>query len=174
MWVFGYGSLMWDGWEIKLGCSQKLPGEVQGYQRTFNKASIENWGSKRAPCPTLNLKRVNGAICRGIAFEFSNGNKSKTFDYLKRREGKYFTFPELPVRLDNGTEITAHVPIYNGNNYVIAQSEQEIASIVQRAQGKNGSCLKYIQGIANELTKLGIHDAVVNRLWRIIKDADIS
>lgn len=39
MWVFGYGSLMWDGWEQEFGCLRRCVAVLKGYRRTFNKAS---------------------------------------------------------------------------------------------------------------------------------------
>jgi cation transport regulator ChaC len=38
MWVFGYGSLMWDHWETQFGCLRSLVADLPGYQRVFNKA----------------------------------------------------------------------------------------------------------------------------------------
>jgi cation transport regulator ChaC len=47
MWVFGYGSLMWDGWEQALG-GQRADGAVlPDYRRSFNKKSTRNWGRRR-------------------------------------------------------------------------------------------------------------------------------
>jgi cation transport protein ChaC len=42
MWVFGYGSLIWDGWENSYGCLRKCVAVLNGYRRTFNKASTKN------------------------------------------------------------------------------------------------------------------------------------
>jgi cation transport protein ChaC len=41
-WIFGYGSLMWDGWEEKFGCEERQVAELPGHVRTFNKASVKN------------------------------------------------------------------------------------------------------------------------------------
>ena len=70
MWVFGYGSLMWDGWEKGFGCLRRSVVTLQGYGRTFNKASMKNRGTKHAPCPTLNLEKIEVGTCKGMAFEF--------------------------------------------------------------------------------------------------------
>ena len=68
MWVFGYGSLMWDGWQTQHGCTRQMLADLPGYSRAFNKASVRNWGSTQNPCPTLSL--TEGGNCRGMAFEF--------------------------------------------------------------------------------------------------------
>jgi len=65
MWIFGYGSLMGDGWEEAFGCLRRTIAVLDGYRRTFNKASTKNWGSKEAPCPTLGLEEIEGGVCKG-------------------------------------------------------------------------------------------------------------
>jgi cation transport regulator ChaC len=55
MWVFGYGSLMWDNWQALHGGANGVLAELKGYERSFNKASQVNWGTNTAPGPTLNL-----------------------------------------------------------------------------------------------------------------------
>ena len=53
VWVLGYGSLMWDGWQTSFGCTRCVPASLPGFSRAFNKASVANWGSRGIPGPTL-------------------------------------------------------------------------------------------------------------------------
>jgi cation transport protein ChaC len=39
MWIFGYGSLMFDGWESERRCVERTWAELAGYRRVFNKRS---------------------------------------------------------------------------------------------------------------------------------------
>lgn len=55
MWIFGYGSLMWGGWEATYGCTERLWADLAGYRRAFNKKSVENWGMPQSPGLTLNF-----------------------------------------------------------------------------------------------------------------------
>jgi cation transport protein ChaC len=71
MWVFAYGSLMWDGWESTNGCVRRTVALLPAYSRAFDKASVKRWSSKDVPCPTLSLVPLPGSSCLGIAFEFS-------------------------------------------------------------------------------------------------------
>ena len=168
MWVFGYGSLMWDGWEATRGCVRRAQADVRGYCRVFNKASVKNWGNEKCPCPTLNLMRLDSARCRGIAFDFPDDRRKEIMEYLTGREGKGFSLIDLPAQLDRADEIMAIVPIYNGNNHIRACGVEETAKMVLQASGTKGTCLCYVRGIAEELRRLGIEDRAVSELWRTL------
>ena len=69
MWVFGYGSLITDGWEVRHNCLGRHIADLAGYCRVFNKASVRNWGTKTAPersiSATSNTKSHRWAVRRG-------------------------------------------------------------------------------------------------------------
>ena len=165
MWVFGYGSLMWDGWETQHGCTRRMLADLPGYCRAFNKASVKNWGTKSISCPTLNLSKVAEGVCRGIAFEFPNDQKQELLAYLTDREGKTFKLHEVTVQLDGHTGVSALVPFYEGKNIIVGKTLEETASMVAPASGTSGTCLAYIRGITEKLSELGIYDPVVVDFW---------
>lgn len=168
MWVFGYGSLMWDGWETKHGCTRRVVADLPGYCRTFNKASVRNWGTKSAPGPTLNLSTRDSGLCRGAAFQFPDAQKENILSYLVEREGKAFSLHELVVRFEDRSEVSAFVPIYKGKNVIEAKTRAEVAEMVLAASGTNGACLSYVNNIANNLSALGIDDPEVTELWKAV------
>ena len=170
MWVFGYGSLMWDGWETKRGCTQRVLADLSGYCRRFNKASVRNWGTRTVPGPTLNLSEVTAGVCRGIAFEFPDAHKAEILAYLGEREGKAFTFREVSVRIEDQSELTAFVPLYDGKNVIEGKPIEEVAKMVLAASGTDGTCLDYVNGIAKKLSALGIDDPAVAELWNAVEN----
>lgn len=172
MWVFGYGSLMWDGWEESRGCVRRTKGELYGYHRVFNKPSVRNWGTTRCPCPTLNISKSSQSRCGGIAFEFRGNLMDEIKKYLNQREGRGFTLEELPILLDEGAEVKAVVPIYGGSNFLHAEDTRRIAAMVRKAKGRDGTCFQYVKGIAKELHRLHIDDPIVNELWNILAHCD--
>ncbi len=173
MWIFAYGSLMWDGWEKAYGCTNTSLADLPGYRRVFNKASIKRWGSKQSPCPTLNLEKSASAACRGMAFEFPDGKRKEVLSYLRNREGEGFDLVELEVRLTNGASVTADVPLYGGKNVIRAATAAEAATAVLSAKGNAGPCASYIKGIADKLTELEINDPTVVDLMREVDKLNV-
>jgi cation transport protein ChaC len=174
MWIFGYGSLMGDGWEKKLGCSRRCIALLQGYRRTFNKASTTNRGTREFPCPTLNLEKNETAICKGIAFEFPDEREDEVHEYLLDREGEDFPLENLQIRLEDDTEVRAHVSIYRGKNLVAAETAEAKAIMVRKAAGTKSSCRDYLREISNLLARLGIDDPVVSELWEAVQKESLS
>ena len=173
MWVFGYGSLMWDGWEAKHDCVRRIVADISGFSRSFNKASVRNWGTKARPGPTLNLVTAVNANCRGIAFEFPEARTNAVMAELEVREGG-FTLSDLPVRLQSGQSVNAIVPIYDGRNLIHAATIDEIAAMVANAKGTSGRCIDYVRNIAAQLDHLGVDDPPVTTLWRALAKEDAA
>jgi len=169
MWVFGYGSLMWDNWESGYACSRKCIALLRGYRRTFNKASTHNRGTKKAPCPTLNLEKEAAGTCQGMAFAFPDERRGDVLAYLGKREGADFQLELLSVRLDDDTEVQAHVPVYHGKNLISSTGLKEKAAMVRNARGTESSCEDYVKEIAEVLSKLKIDDPAVTVLWQEVQ-----
>src|SRR5262249_55672634 len=152
------------GWEKAFGCLSRPKAELPGYSRTFNKASVRNWGTKQFPCPTLNLV-ASSASCCGIAFEFPDESKQRIMLYLKGREGKCFVFPTLPIKLHDGAKMEAVVSLYHGPNILAGEGGAQIIKMAIEARGREGSCTRYVEGIAEQLRHLGISDPVVDEVF---------
>ena len=164
MWIFGYGSLMWDGWESEFVCLERAMATLSGYGRAFNKLSVANWGTKEAPCPTLNLQEDRDASCQGMAFAFAVADKGALLTYLQKREGKGFALTPLSVRLGDGLEVAAYAPLYNGSSLRSDLNLDDQVRMVRAARGTSGSGIAYVKGIVESLKDLGIDDPAVRAL----------
>lgn len=107
MWVFGYGSLMWDGWEKALQGTRTDHAVLSGYGRSFNKKSTERWGTAKHPGPTLGLEPGSTSQCIGAAFEFPEAQRGAVLAALRKREGPSFQYPELTLTLPGGQTVQA-------------------------------------------------------------------
>lgn len=160
MWVFGYGSLMWDNnWEQPLGCLRKKIAVLQGYERIFNKPSIKYWGTTNNPCPTLNVVLKKRASCKGMAFEFPDKRQQEIWTYLSNRE-KGFDLPYLPIKFCVSSGVKAIVPIYQGNN-ILNKTIEELTDMTLIASGSKGCCIGYVLNLEEKLHSLKIYDPTV-------------
>jgi glutathione-specific gamma-glutamylcyclotransferase len=138
MWVFGYGSLMWDRWETRFAAQRMIRAGLAGYRRSFNKASLVNWGTRDLPGPTLGLEPSESEKCIGCAFQFSDAARSQILGYLQQREGKSFSLEELVVQIEGEPDVFAIVPVNDrlGPTYLGARRIEDLVSLAARASGK--------------------------------------
>lgn len=164
MWVFGYGSLMWDGWEIQYRCCRRVLGKLQGFKRVFNKSSVKNWGTRTMPCPTLNLVPSPDSHCYGYAFEFSEERKHEVISYLTKREGDGFKFCPVSVEIEGNVVLSAIAPFYQGKNLISDTTISGVVTLAIGAKGTQGSCLEYIKSLNQKLIELGINDPAITEI----------
>jgi len=165
MWLFGYGSLMWDGWETEFGCRQRIAADLPGHSRVFNKKSLERWGTHDRPGLTLNLARAGH--CHGIAFAFDDAARSNIEAYLSARETCAAT--EVPVALAEQT-VGALTYIYDGPRLIEdGLSLEARAGMILAAEGVAGSSYAYIKGVRAHLAELGVSDPEVEALWTAVE-----
>ncbi len=170
MWLFGYGSLMWDGWEDAYGCRTRTPADLDGHARVFNKKSLERWGTHDRPGLTLNLARhgTPSVSCRGVAFEFDDAARTDIEAYLSHRETCAAT--EVSLRLPDTTEVSALTYIYDGPRLIEAGLPlAERAAMILAAAGIAGSSYDYIKGVRAHLAALGVTDPEVDELWAAVE-----
>ena len=83
MWVFGYGSLLWNpGFEP----AGQVRADWPGYRRSFCMLSIHHRGTPAMPGLVLALDAANAAICDGLAFRIAPEDETQVLAYLRERE----------------------------------------------------------------------------------------
>ncbi len=170
MWVFGYGSLMWDDWEKPLEGLRVDHAVLLGFHRSFNKKSVKNWGTPDAPGPTLGLEPTKGGTCIGSLFNFPDSYREKILSLLKGREGPSFALLELPVSLPSGQQIIAVTPVNDRskNTYIGRLPLGKRAAMAKKAKGDDGACADYVRNIHQKLVSLGIVDPDVEDFLKLI------
>jgi len=169
MWVFGYGSLMWDDWEKRYGCVRRVHAHAPSYARIFNKKSLERWGTQQRPGLTLNLTaHASGAggTCQGVAFEFPGIHQPEIEAYLSGRET--CAASSITVGLPEET-VTARTYIYDGPRLIEDGLKlEDRASMILSAEGIAGSSFAYLRDVRAHLAGLGVSDAAVDELWHAV------
>lgn len=163
MWVFGYGSLMWDGWERELK-GIRIPGaRLDGFHRSFNKASSTNWGTRDHRGPTLGLEPDPNGVVIGVAFEFWDDQRAQILSRLAPREGPSFSFEVLPISFIDAPSVRALVPVNNRKvrTYIGHLQIAERAAMARLARGTSGACADYVRDVRDHLRALTIEDKYV-------------
>ena len=158
LWIFGYGSLIW---EPGFAHGRMALAHLPGYTRSFCMRSIHHRGTPEAPGLVLALDE-GGAGCDGVAFEVPGRLAEETLEYLRARELISSAYLErvLPVRLACGTQVPAVTYVMDRAHaqYCGTLSLEEQAQIIARAVGGRGPNREYLFNTASHLEQLGIAD----------------
>jgi len=170
MWVFGYGSLLWNpGFEVAESVIATLP----DYARSFCMRSIHHRGSVAQPGLVLALDQQVGEACEGIALRVAQGHEAATLDYLRERElvSAAYVEKELEVQLRDGRAITAvtYVIDEGHDQYCGDLPLEEQAQIIARAVGGRGPNTEYLYNTAAHLASVALHDPALEWLAARVK-----
>ncbi len=158
LWVFGYGSLIWDpGFPV----AERRIGRVQGWHRSFCMRSIHHRGTVEQPGLVLALDAAEGASCQGVVFRVAPGAEAATIATLRERELVSSAYLErtLPVATEGGAlEALVYVIDPDHVQYCGGLPLEEQARIIAGATGGRGPNRDYLWSTAAHLAELGIGD----------------
>ncbi len=158
LWVFGYGSLIWDpGFPV----TERRIARAHGWHRSFCMRSIHHRGTVDAPGLVLALDRADGAVCDGVAFAVARGAEAATLAGLRERELVSSAYLEVTMSLDTaagGIEALAYVIDPDHAQYCGGLALEEQAAIIATAVGGRGANRDYLWSTAAHLAELGIAD----------------
>jgi len=172
VWVFGYGSLMWNP-DFKV--AEKISGKISGYHRRLCLKSIVYRGTPDYHGLVFGLDK--GGSCQGMAFRIAPENLDSELQKVWERE--MFAETYIPtwvsVKTENG-DVSAITFVINTKHehYVPDLDLEKVAERVVRAEGKCGSCHDYVQNTVKYLHLLELRDPVLEQLLTLIKDPHIS
>ena len=159
MWVFGYGSLLWNpGFEV----AEKVVATLPGYARSFCMRSIHHRGTEDHPGLVLALDAEPSHACEGVALAVKAGTEDATLAYLRERELISSAYLErmLDIDLRDGRRVRAVVYVINPDHvqYCGGLPLEEQAQIISEAVGGMGPNTEYLYNTAQHLTDIGLHD----------------
>jgi cation transport protein ChaC len=172
MWVFGYGSLIWNpGFPL----AERHIAVVQDWHRSFCMRSIHHRGTPQAMGLVLALDHVPGASCAGVAFRVAPGAEDETLARLRDREliSSAYVEHRLTVSLAGGglREALTYVINQHHDQYCGGLPLEEQAQIIARAVGGRGANRDYLFATAQHLTELGIGDPDLD--WLVARVAHL-
>lgn len=160
LWVFGYGSLIWNP---EFPVADQRIARLHGWHRSFCMRSIHHRGTVADPGLVLALDRAAGAHCDGVAFRVAPGAEEATIAALRDRElisSAYLeTVLEVDLRDGGRVEALAYVIDPDHDQYCGGLPLEEQAAIIHAAVGGRGPNRDYLFNTAAHLADLGIEDA---------------
>lgn len=164
LWVFGYGSLIWDPGFV---FDDVRIARLEGFHRRFCLRSELGRGSVEKPGLMLGLDR--GGSCESLAFRVAPDVLETETRLLWQREMLRHTYAPTYVPLATATgPITALTFIIDPTcvNYRDNLSQSEAALLLATGEGIFGSSFDYIDNLVRHLDAFGIHDDKVRTLHR--------
>jgi cation transport protein ChaC len=162
VWVFGYGSLMWNP---AFTYAERRVGVIRGWHRRFCLWLEMGRGSPANPGLMLALDR--GGTCRGVAFRIPAHDVGHELLLIWRREmfGTAYLARWTQVHTA-GVTVPAITFVANRAHprYAGRLTDAETATRIASASGALGTCASYFQNTLDHLASLGIRDAGLQRI----------
>lgn len=158
LWVFGYGSLLWDPGFTP---AERVPAALDHWHRSFCMLSIHHRGTDAEPGLVLALDAMTGAICRGAALRVAAGEETAVLEMLRARELVSSAYLErrLPVGLGDGREVMAVTYVIDPAHRQYCRFDLETqARMIARATGGRGRNSDYLYATAAHLAAEGMGD----------------
>ncbi len=172
VWLFGYGSLMWNP---ALEFAECVPGAVHGWHRRFCLWLHMGRGTPENPGLMLALER--GGSCHGALFRIPAAHARAELLLAWRRElftGAYLS-RWVTAETDNGPIRAATFVVNRAyHRYAGRLPERQIAQRIASASGTLGSCASYLEQTLESLRRLGRHDRTLDRLWASVRAEAIA
>ena len=167
VWVFGYGSLMWDPGFPYVEWAAAL---IYGYHRALCIYSSRWRGTPERPGLVLGLDR--GGACRGIAFRIPASDVSTSLDALWEREMRRGVYhprvlrARLPRRTVRVLSFIAN-PLHPG--YAGTLPTARTAELIANCCGDRGPNVEYLARTLKHLADLGVRDHNLLRVMEAVR-----
>jgi len=155
MWVFGYGSLMWNP---GFPHTQARLARIHGFHRALCVWSWVHRGTRARPGLVMGLDR--GGSCVGVAHQVAASERAACIDYLYARELVTHVYVPVvrPIRIDGVGVVPALTFVVDRGHaqYAGKLSAAEAARTIRGARGRSGANPDYFANTLAHMRELGI------------------
>ena len=167
IWIFGYGSLMWNpGFEH----AESREALLHGWHRSFCVYSHRYRGTPKRPGLVLGLDR--GGSCKGIAYRVDRARARDVLDYLFDREMLLGVYrPRVLYPRSGGGRLPCHAFTVKRDHrqYAGGVPLEETIRLIREGEGQNGRNSDYLANTVRHMDALGITDGPLHRLLSMVE-----
>jgi cation transport protein ChaC len=178
VWVFGYGSLMWNP---LFRHAEQRPATLRGFHRRFCLWSVTSRGTRERPGLVLGLDL--GGSCQGVAYRLPAEDAPRELKLLWNREMVLGSYTPRWVRVEAAPssasqgctqELRALVFTVNREhpNYAGRLPLDEVVAALAAASGHLGSSAEYLFRAVDALAVHGLRDSHLEALRRRVAQAE--
>ena len=163
LWVFAYGSLMW---EPSFPCAEVRPALLRGYHRALCILSIRNRGTEAGPgwssvstgaAPAPAGRSGWRPVTTRRRWPISNGGR-----WRRGRTGR--SCSRSASTAAKASRPWPSSPIPRHRQYVGSLPAEEAAALVRQGRGSYGNALDYLRNVVAHLDAIGIADGPLHRV----------
>ena len=167
IWVFGYGSLMWNP---AFEYAERRVATLHGYHRRYclhvhaGRASVDN--------PGLILALEPGGSCRGEAFRIPRNDAEIELDIIWAREMVAMSYRPRWVRLNSATQPFRAITFTARRSeprYAGRLTDDHVADTLAQASGPLGTATEYLEKTVAHLAGIGVTDRHLSALLAKIR-----
>ena len=166
LWLFGYGSLMWNP---AAHVAETRPALLRGWRREFCLWSPLGRGTPQRPGLTLAL--LPGGSCRGRALKLAPEFVESESEVIWRREmlsGAYR--PRWVTLATDAGPLRALTFVANTGHPGVARAlpAETVVEVLASAEGRIGRCRDYLAKVVAELEAIGLARGPMHRLHEAV------
>ncbi len=170
LWVFGYGSLIWNpalNFEEQRRCS------IKGFEKKFCFWTTLSRGT--VECPGLMMGLVEGGSCNGVAFRIDAKNAATELDVLFRREMSHYIYKPTwieaqCIETNKPFKILTFVVDKENHRFVDSLSINDIVRTIATAQGPLGRNCDYLFQLSEKMNELEFEEPELEDLVARVKE----
>jgi len=164
LWVFGYGSLIWNP---SLNFGEQRRCSIKGYQKKFCFWTTLSRGSEERPGLMVGL--VEGGQCNGVAYKIERENTASELDILFRREMSSYVYKPTWIEaccVESNKRFNTLTFVVDTTNYryVDDLTQEETVRAIATAEGPLGRDCDYLFQLSENLQALGFDEPVLDQL----------
>ena len=160
MWIFGYGSLIWNPSFSYRDCRLA---RLENWVRRFWQGSTDHRGVPGHPGRVVTLISEPTGDCWGVAYNCGNPDGQKVIEKLDHREKGGYHRESVKLNFIDGSATQGLVYVAGSDNsdYLGPADEVDIVTQILSAQGPSGTNREYLSNLASSLRALGVSDSHV-------------